>query len=193
MTLLRMLAFRPAQPPGGVKAAPRSQAPVRASAPGKGTASKTPAATPSASTEVPEQAKVDVSPTSMEPAERCDWHELIPRLSLGGMSAQLAAHCSMEKWQHDKLNLHLDPVCEGLLGSMAEERLQQAIDNYCGKHVELVFNIGHAEAETPAQRAERARCEKEAAAVTAMQNDPLVQALEEKMDAELIVDSVRSR
>ncbi len=193
MTLLRMLAFRPAQPPGGVKAAPRPQAPTSVSAAGKGAASRAPAATPSASKEVPEQAKVDVSSSSMESAERCDWHELIPRLSLGGMSAQLAAHCSMEKWQDDKLNLHLDPVCEGLLGSMAEERLQQAIDKYCAKHVELVFNIGSAEAETPAQRAERARCEKEAAAVAAMQNDPLVQALEETMDAELIVDSVRSR
>ena len=90
------------------------------------------------------------------------------------------------------MKLHLDPVCEGLIGSLAEERLQKAIDDYCGRHVKLVFNTGPAEAETPAQRADRERCEKQAAAVRAMQNDPLVQALEEKMDAELIVDSVKS-
>jgi DNA polymerase-3 subunit gamma/tau len=192
MTLLRMLVFRPAQPPG-VKTGSQIPAAASSPVPGKGTDTGATAPSGSASAEKPEQADMDVSSSAIEPGERCGWHELIPRLSLGGMSAQLAAHCSLEKWQDNKLNLHLDPVCQGLLGSLAEERLQQAMDKYCGKHVELVFNIGSAEAETPAQRAERMRCEKQDAAVTAMQNDPLVQALEEKMDAELIVDSVRSK
>ena len=131
--------------------------------------------------------------TSTNEGDRCDWHELVPRLRLGGMSAQLAAHCSLEKWTDKELHLQLDPVCEGLIGSLAEERLQHAIDNYCGRQIKLVFNTGPTENETPAQRADRLRCEKEAAAVSAMQNDPLVQALEEKMDAELIVDSVKSK
>ena len=191
MTLLRMLAFRPAPPPEGAKAVSQPAAPASVSSPGRDTTSAAaPPIIPSSA--APEQAKVDAGSSTIEAGESCDWHDLIPRLSLGGMSAQLAAHCSLEEWQDDKLKLHLDPVCEGLIGSLAEERLQQAIDDYCGRHVELVFNTGPAEAETPAQRAERERCEKEAAAVTAMQNDPLVQALEEKMDAELIVDSVKS-
>ncbi len=193
MTLLRMLAFRPAPPPDSRVGASQSPAPARASISGKGTTSGSASPSTSASKKVPEQPDVDAGSSSIKSEQQCDWHELVPKLSLGGMSAELASHCSMESWQDNKLNLHLDPVCQGLIGSLAEERLQKAIDSYCGKHVELVFNMGPAEAETPAQRAESARCEKEAAAVTAMQNDPLVQALEEKMDAELIVDSVKSR
>ena len=193
MTLLRMLAFRPATSPDGARAVAQTASPAAASGPGRSTAPAGAAPTTSASSAVSGRATAESAPSVTEAGERCDWHELIPRLSLGGMSAQLAAHCSLDEWQDDRLKLHLDPVCGGLIGSLAEERLQQAIDNYCGRHVKLVFDTGPAEAETPAQRAERKRCEREAAAVTAMQGDPLVQALEEKMDAELIVDSVKSR
>jgi len=191
MTLLRMLAFKPAPAPDARVLAAQTPAPASAAAADK-KASSVPA---SALKEIPKQTVPETTVAAGRQGEQCDWHDLVPKLSLGGMSAQLAAHCSVESWQQSKLSLNLDPVCQGLIGSLAEERLQQAIDRYCGRHVQLVFKTSAASAdvETPAQRAEKARCEKEAAAVTAMQNDPLVQALEEKMDAELIVDSVKPR
>lgn len=190
MTLLRMLTFRPVSPSANrtKPAAPQVRAKAVADE------ASVPAPKPE---KAPRQRQDGIAPDSSTPnnkqSEPCDWHELVPKLALGGVSGQLAAHCSLDSWDDDRLKLNLDPVGQGLVGSLAEERLQQAIDKYCGKHVQLMFNMHTTDAETPAQRADRDRSEKQVAAVSELQNDPVVQALEQKMDGELIVNSVKPR
>ncbi len=194
MTLLRMLAFKPMSDPDAARQrADRAPAPGGTELSAKAAPSAIAPAAASVLRDISRQPAAEIRVSTGGPEEQGNWHELVPKLSLTGMSAQLATHCSLESWQDRKLNLYLDPVCKGLIGSLAQQRLQQAIDKHCGKHMELVFKLGSSEVETPAKRTEKARCEKQAAAVTALQNDPLVQALEEKMDAVLMVDSVKPR
>jgi DNA polymerase-3 subunit gamma/tau len=181
MILLRMLAFRPGAVPsagGGKKSPPaRETAPRPASSP---PAPKTPAATPAGVKETP-AAVVDLK----------DWHQVLPGLGLGGLSSQLAAHCTVKSWQNDELVLALSSGGAALAGSMAETKLQAALENYLGKPLKMRIELEDRGEETPAQAAERKQRDDQAAAVNAMRNDPMVKALEEGFDAELLVDSVK--
>ena len=194
MTLLRMLAFHP-------DVSGSTQATV-----GSGSSRK-PAGKPKPLTRSAPQQNRNLSPVEEKPAvvsadsnagidaqaAFADWHQLVPKLNLGGMSAQLAAHCTVGAWEDGKLTLNLDSACVGLVGSLAEERLHLALDNYFGKPVALNIEVIDTEEDTPARRAEKARCQREADALAQMQQDPLVNALEERFGAELIVDSVKAR
>ncbi|MGV6827111.1 MAG: DNA polymerase III subunit gamma/tau C-terminal domain-containing protein, partial [bacterium] len=181
MVLIRMLAFRPgAEPATGNTPAKTTSRPV--SSPAK------PSAAPVAQSPAPVASKptgVPADPSS------CDWHTIMPQLALGGMSAQLASHCSVRSWEGDILVLDLDPQGKALLGSVAQEKLQQALNQFCGKPVKLTIEIADGSQDTPAQRVVDNQAAREEAALQSMQSDPLVQALQENMDATLIKESVR--
>ena len=187
MTLLRMLAFRPAGGDNHVAASPPAK---RVQKPEAGPAK--PAA------QAPSEPRASKQPAAQETVKQVstgsdkDWHSLLPKLNLGGMSEQLASHCSVKAWQDDHLTLNLDPTCAGLVGSLAEERLKLALDNYFGKPLRLHIEVVDEEVDTPARRAEQERCRKEADTLSNMQQDPFINALEDRFEAELIVDSVKT-
>ncbi|WP_456405025.1 DNA polymerase III subunit gamma/tau [Thiolapillus sp.] len=192
MIMLRMLAFRPVKPgegasvvPGAVDSAPSKPAPAQSSsapAGGKKPESARPV-TPAPATRnaPPTEATIDLN----------DWHRLLPALGLGGISSQLAAHCTVKAWENDQLLLTLDPEGGALAGAMPRRKLQEALENYLGRSIQMQIEVAEAVEETPAQAAERQRRERQTAAVEAMQNDPLVKVLEEDFDAELLVDSIK--
>ncbi|WP_457667603.1 DNA polymerase III subunit gamma/tau [Thiolapillus sp.] len=198
MILLRMLAFRPATDdpePAGTKAAPghQSASPARAGAapvpekPVSGVKSK-------ASTTGERQTAPAAPPSQAVEAETVDlndWHRVLPKLGLGGISSQLAAHCTVKSWQDDQLLLTLNPTGGALAGAMPRQKLQEALENYLGRPIQMKLEVAEAAEETPAQVAERQRKEQQAAAVEAMRNDPVVKTLEEDFDGELLVDSIR--
>ena len=186
MIMLRMLAFRPHQgetPAGGRPAQARKKAPAELPAkpaPPSSPAREVPSAPPEAAQPVP-GAETDLE----------NWHQLLPRLGLGGISSQLAAHCTVKSWRNGELVLALRPEGAALAGGMAEKKLHGALEKYLGQSLKLRIEVEEGGEETPAQAAERRRQEEQAAAVKAMQNDPVVQALEEGFDGELLVDSVK--
>jgi DNA polymerase-3 subunit gamma/tau len=124
-----------------------------------------------------------------------DWHRTVPRLGLGGMALQLANHCSVRQWDGQQLTLQVDPGCQGLLGSKAEAGLAEALGRWLGSPVVLRLEVegarDEAPAETPAQRAARAAAQRQDEAVAAMRADPVVEAVGEVLDAELIEESIR--
>ena len=197
MTLLRMLAFYPAAP-GTNQAAPVESGSRPAPKAAQNAASrqeKQPQ--PQGTASLAKKREAATSSAAMntgngDQSELGDWHQLLPRLNLGGMSEQLAAHCSVGAWDDNKLTLNLDPACSGLVGSLAEERLKLALDKYFGKPITLNIELIDTKEDTPARRAEQERCQREADALANMQQDPLVNALEERFEAELIVDSVKA-
>jgi DNA polymerase-3 subunit gamma/tau len=180
MTLLRMLAFSPADEktkiPGNARAASITK-PEQAG--GKLT--------------VPPVSKSIAPPASSLQADNVGtpvpWRELIARLNLKGMVAELAANCSVKSWQGDSVLLILSEDCPQL--AAFEARLAEALTKYAGKSITLKIEIGKPSAETPAQTVVRQAEETQQAAVQSIQQDGLVRALQEKFDAEVIVDSVR--
>jgi DNA polymerase-3 subunit gamma/tau len=114
----------------------------------------------------------------------------VEALRLGGMALQLARNCAVVGWDGRRLELTLDPAHAHLLGSRAEDRLRDALGRLVGSPVELRVTTARVDAETPAQRAERADVARREAALAAMRSDEVVQALAQQFDARLLEDSV---
>jgi DNA polymerase-3 subunit gamma/tau len=195
MVLLRMLAFRPAaeaaSPPAARTAPPASPG---ATAPRAESGRAAPsAAAPRDTGSAPAGAGAASAAGPASPAtalDFADWHAVVERLGLGGVALQLARNCVVSAWDGQSLALSLDPVHAHLLGSLAENRLREAIGRVAGRPVALRIAAGALPDETPAQRAVRNDAERRAAAVGTMREDELVQALGERFDARLLEDTV---
>ncbi len=186
MVLLRMLAFRPDDGPEG----------QRASAPARTAPASPPSAPPAETSAAP---AAEVRETSAAVAESApagegdnpfaDWHALLPRLGLRGMAAQLAAHSVVRDWDGHTLTLAVDASCASLRSPLAEQRLLDALRQYAGE-LRVQWHTEEA-ADTPAQRQQQARMQRERQAREDIAADPLVQALQDGFDAELVEDSIR--
>jgi DNA polymerase-3 subunit gamma/tau len=126
-------------------------------------------------------------------AER--WHGMLPELALEGLTGELAAHClpDPETAASDTLRLVLDPRAESLLADVHAGRLETALARVLGRTLRVRIEPGVPPGETPARRAERERDERQQRAVSAIENDAMVQALLATFDASLQRGSIRPR
>jgi DNA polymerase-3 subunit gamma/tau len=176
MTLLRMLAFRPAgaELRGGTNARPAGSAGAKAAA-----TTLTPVASAPAS----------AAPSS---AEAGGWGAMLAQLELTGAARQLASHCVFVGRQGAVVRLGLDPRNQLLRTSATEDKLAQALTRHFGEPVRLEFQpTAVAGAETPAQAQRRASEAELAAARLAFEEDPAVKGLRERFGATVLPDTVR--
>jgi len=177
MTLLRMLAFRPAgatlaaptAPGEPQRAAPRAGA---AGAPAAALAPPAPAATPGTGRDGP-------------------WAQIVSQLELAGAARQLANHCAFIGRQGAVVRLGLDPRNQLVRTAAQEEKLAQALSRYYGETVRLEFQAVTPGAETPAQAQRRASDTELAQARQAFEEDAGVKGLRERFGATVLPDSVR--
>jgi len=180
MTLLRMIAFRPA---------------------GESSAARAPAAPPggraAASTAAGGSASGAHSPAGASPADAVSaadsgpWATIVSALELSGAARQLASHCVFVGRQGAVVRLALDARNQPVRTPAQEEKLAQALSRYYGEPVRLEFQVGGALAETPALLARRVSEQELAAARRAFEADPGVQGLRERFGATVLPDSVR--
>jgi DNA polymerase-3 subunit gamma/tau len=196
MTVLRMLAFRPADeddaaaPPAG-GAAP--DAPAGVATTGAAGAEDGGGQTSTASLQAgdPEPEVATAAPESHADAP---WSQVVSQLRLSGMARGLADHCFVIEWQDDRVKLGLASSHEHLLNQSMQERLEAALRSYYGQGLRLTIELREqADVETPAAVNERVSAERQAAAERAINEDPQVNALKEAFDAEVAPDSVRPR
>lgn len=174
MTLLRMLAFRPAE--GG---AMKDAAPM-------------PAVKSAAAAAPPGMAQGAVAErSSAAGAESDDWANTVAALKLSGMARELALHCTLSKREGETLHLALDSAHAKLHTKNLEERLQQALQQHYGAPLNLAIKVGSSGQETPAQQQSRMLTERQQAAVQAVTADPNVQALCDTFHASVDPNSVR--
>ena len=177
MTLLRMLAFRPATEPAAVRT------PARAATPRPPEAA-TPAAGSSA-------AAAD-DPGATPAAEGADWTTIVGQLELTGAARQLASHCALLGRQGGVVRLSLDPRNQMVRTAATEEKLAQALSRHFGETVRLEFRAPAAgDAETPALIARRASEAELVAARRAFEDDPGVKGLRERFGASVLPETVR--
>jgi DNA polymerase-3 subunit gamma/tau len=170
MTLLRMVAFRPA-------AAPASAGPARTAA-----AAGAPAAGGSAAAS---------APAASAPAEPGSWAAIVSSLELTGAARQLASHSVMIARNGAVVRLALDPHNQQLRTPAQEEKLAQALSRYFGEPVRLEFQQTGGGGESPALLAQRASHQELTAARRAFEADPGVQGLRERFGATVLPDTVR--
>jgi DNA polymerase III subunit gamma/tau len=163
MTLLRMLAFQPAEAAGESRG------------PGPGRAAL-PAAAPPA------------KPARPEPEG--DWPSLLARLELKGPARQLAGNCQLVGREGDRFRFVLDERASALHTRQLEERFAQALRRLVGEGASVEIELGGA-GDTPARREEAARDERQEKARAALERDPAVKALQDRFGATLQPDSIK--
>jgi DNA polymerase-3 subunit gamma/tau len=175
MVVLRMLAFRPdsgdaARAPAGTHADRRADPPAQ------------PQARPPVDTG---------APVTAVPLDPSDWNGLVQRLSLKGMAAQLAENSIVDHWDGRSLRLAVEPSCQSLIGSLAEQRLREALAGLLTADIDLRLVARAISGETPAQREAREQQARLAATEADVAADPLVRAVQDQFDGEIVADSVR--
>ena len=187
MTLLRMIAFRPA----GESTASRPPAvdPAARAAASAAAASGAPAV--SSASGASSAAGARSAADALSATDSGPWATIVNALELSGAARQLASHCVFIGRHGAVVRLALDARNQPVRTPAQEEKLAQALSRYFGEPVRLEFQAGGAGAETPALLARRVSEQELAAARRAFEADPGVQGLRERFGATVLPDTVR--
>ncbi len=192
MTLLRMLAFRPAD---GESMPPPKRAPATESPP-----SPAPRAAPAATESGPPQEPP--SPVSPEPAPVAEppadtdalmsapWAETVATLKVRGVADQLARNCVPAGLSGSVLTLQMQPRYQHVFTEKAKDRLEKALRSRFGDDLRLRIKIAETTEETPAELRERQQSERQQEAEAAIAEDPHVRALGSRFGATVRPGSV---
>jgi DNA polymerase-3 subunit gamma/tau len=184
MTLLRMLAFRPDAGSGAVASASTGAGRSRAAA---GTAAS------AAPAEAGQVAAVDAPLPAAGRLELTagNWLEIVGQLGLSGMARQLAAHCAFGGRQGALLKLQLDPRSQSIRTRSNEEKLANALSSYTGEALRLQIELAADAPVTAARERDRETDARLANARAALEEDPNIKALRDRMGATIFVESIR--
>ena len=182
MTLLRLHAFRP-ETTAVLSAA--ALAPRAASAPRV-------VASPRSAPPMPETAPAVAPVTAPSGAGGSDWHALVARLSLSGLSRQLAQHCELVELGEGQVTLRLPPAHKSLLSTkVPQDKLQAELQTSLGRPVKLVIELAETEGETPAERSRNEKRERQAKAVEAIEGDAFVRDVMDIFDASVDKSTIK--
>ena len=213
MTLLRMIAFRPAAViddsigPESLQAVPEAGAAVEGGGPAKKSASAQPrqspppaAPPPAPRAPAPQSAPAtsaagtgeddpgDIRLADLGPG---NWWQLLERLGLAGIVHSIASNSAVARCHEGQLELVLDERNANLLNDSHGGKIGKALENYFGEPVAVSISTGRPTAETPAMRRERLVEERQHEAVAAIEEDPQLQSLISRFDGELDRSSIQ--
>jgi DNA polymerase III subunit gamma/tau len=183
MTLLRMLAFRPAAASGSAPA-PAASAPKRNPEP------------------VPEQSATNVaaapeatpSTAEGEAWQDPDWIALAATLPLKGAARMLAINCAYLRRTGNTLYFSADRKAESVLTRERQQALGKALSAHFGEtlSVDIALDDGAPAAGqlTPVQKESRDSDQRYAAARAALEADPNIKALKSMFGAELKSETI---
>lgn len=170
MTLMRMLAFNPVE--RGVDAAvSHTELPVKPP--------------PSAVSASPEGKLVDVASSEVKRFNG-DWLGLLQELKLSGVAKMLAQHCELKEYSETHIELCVPPEQRHFMEKSYQEKLRASIAKYFGGSPRVTFSVGSVNGQSVAQLERQARAKEQQQAVEAIESDPFVRDLVDKLDAEII-------
>jgi DNA polymerase-3 subunit gamma/tau len=129
--------------------------------------------------------------------EHDDWHRILPQLNLAGMTAAFARDCLFDQPKESHIQLYASRDVERLLNDITESELQSELENFFAKSIKLniSFELSLKQRqclETPAQKIIRDAKERQSAAEQAIYADPFVQQLQQRFNAEILVNSIQA-
>ena len=191
MTLLRMLAFAPAADASRPLAARPAALSMPKAQIAQAAAEKPQAlhaAEPSPPPASPAQASA--APTvSMQSGQ--DWPAIVVDLRLGGMARMLADQCELKSFDGSAMQLGLAETHKHLLDKIYQEKLEAALRQKFGAGLKVSFEVGAVSGHSPVEVRARARAEKQAEAVAAIETDPFIRDLVEQFDARIDPASIQ--
>ncbi|QWD87647.1 DNA polymerase III subunit gamma/tau [Polynucleobacter paludilacus] len=187
MTLLRMLAFRPAgSEPQALKANVANTTPSRPAAP--------PARTAMPSNRSEPRAAAPASPKSpAASSERPDWHTLMRALPIKGLVQQLAFQTELQDWADSATGIKATIVTPtpSLASDASVARLTEVLTAHFGKPIKLTIEKGEVEGKSVAKIDAAIHQEKRQTAEQMIAADPFIQALEKEFGAKVVGGSVK--
>ena len=192
MTLLRMLAFRPATadpaapavpPPAPASAKPRTSAPLARPA----AKSVKAQATDTVKAQPPEPARsVEAAPAGS------DWVSLLNVLKLSGQARELARNVHLKARSDDRWDFVIAPSMKYLSSKSCISSLSRAISDQVGHPVSVrIMDNDSSELRTAAALEKQKVHDSMSEAEKAINDDPTVKALKEQMGAQLVEDSIQ--
>ena len=183
MTLLRMLAFRPA--------AASNAAPAAAGG-GVKQAEAKPAAAPAPKAVQAQPQQAQPEPAAPAAWQDPDWKALVPMLGLSGAERLLAGSCALLRRDNNTVFFSLDPGSESYLTRQRKESLARRLSEHFGEPLAVDISIGATEEVESPLRAENREADEHFAEERAkLEADPNVQALKDMFGAELNPESIR--
>jgi DNA polymerase III subunit gamma/tau len=189
MTLLRMLAFRPADaesPEAGTRGRATSSSPkssAGASAAGESRVLR--ASPPSGASN-----RAQSPQGGLEGA--IDWNGLLQTLDVRGPARQLADHCDLARCAGSGWQLVLPPDKAHLNTGQVKARLESALSEHLKREIRLTISLGAPARPTPADIRKSNESERIREARESIENDPNVKAVQAAFDAIVEPDSIRS-
>ncbi len=138
----------------------------------------------------PEGPRASAPPAPGNDAREFSWEAVIPRLGLRGMADQLARHCVCSQRDAKNWTLTLAPQVKELLTDRARARLEGAIREQFGADLKVRIVVGDSDADTPAQKAAQRSAERLREAEQAIEEDPNVRSLRERLGASVRPGSI---
>jgi len=187
MTILRMFAFQPAAPEHGRP----GESPGTAVSAAAADAGQVREAGPSPATDPSEAAPV----SGAEPAalDAQSWPRVLQSLDLNGSVKAVAGMLAVGEVDDDRVEFRLGRDDLMLVTDRFKTSLARALQAYSGRARRVDFKPVSDDSQllTPASLENDARARDQAGAETAVAQDPVVQRMQEKFDAEVVPGSVR--
>jgi len=200
MTILRMLAFTPGVAKvGGEAQSDKTVAPLAGTSASHQATSVDTQVQGSVAEGKPAPQQQTPPAAAARPArnpagvEADDWHALLPTLSLSGIAAQLAANGICRDLQGSVLTLELPRAHEHLATASACRKLEQALQAQRpdADALKLKVRIVDSADDAPARRVEQQADERQQEAVRAIENDPTVRQLQQRLGAQLRTETIK--
>jgi DNA polymerase-3 subunit gamma/tau len=119
-----------------------------------------------------------------------EWLELFPKLPVSGMTASIAANCTLISVQGDNWMLHLDPAHSALFNPTQQRRLNDALNQFHERTLNLSIELIKPEQETPAQAGARRRADRQREAEASIHGDPFIQQMLQQFGAVIREDTI---
>jgi DNA polymerase-3 subunit gamma/tau len=119
-----------------------------------------------------------------------DWLDLFPKLPVSGMTGSIAANCTLISVDGDNWLLHLDPAHSALFNPTQQRRLNDALNQYHERTINLSIELIKPEQETPAQAGARRRADRQREAEVSIQDDPFIQQMLQQFGAIIREDTI---
>jgi DNA polymerase-3 subunit gamma/tau len=176
MVLLRMLAFRPLS----AEEQPRAQQPQQSHV------------VPQPDHQVKKAAQAPVQARSRPATPANDWRGLVESMQLKGVLRELAMNCALNNHDGDSWKLVLDTSHQQLLSKARQQRLESALCEVLQRKVHVEIEVQGGTDDTPAQQQLNEAEARQADAVTAIESDANVKAIQKVFDATLHRETIRS-
>ncbi len=133
---------------------------------------------------------VDAPRATARPADNTGtWPEIIAALNIGGRTRELANNCVLDSIDDNVCRLLIDPGFQRV-GTIAEEKLRDALQKYYGKPLKLLITAQATQQMTPAVEMQKAREDKQQSAVDSINSDDNIQKLKDTFGARVMPGSI---